>query len=236
MLHALDDLHLNQWCHTLGWYLMMTYDDVIHFDDTWWIHTLDEGWKISWWWCGRSHLMVGRLFWSSPNDAALWHIIALLLNIWSIPSWWCWILSWWHGCHTWWHYNPRIDKTSKGESKQLKRHVVLFTSYTQKLRTVTKKNCFYHLGGILSTCVPYHLVEYIFPVLMSLYFPRNSQRLRRYGIFKSRKINLSSEPTYPCLHVSLPSEICALSVQRQTHIKRLVEAFIWQRIFGEDCR
>jgi len=152
----------------------MTYDDVIHLDDTWWSHTLDEGWKTRWW-CGRSHLMVGRLFWSSPNDAALWHITALLLNIWSIPSWWCWILSWWHGCPTWWHYNPMIDKTNKGESKKWKRHAVLFTSCTQKIKDSQRKVVFYHLRGILQSRLLYHLIEYIFIFLMSYHLPENSQ-------------------------------------------------------------
>ena len=146
-------------------------------DHNWWCHftkveRLDDNVEDTIWWLeDYFEVLLMMLYYD-----------ILLHYYWihdAIPSWFCWVLSWWHRCPTWWHYDPMIDKLNKGEAKQWKRHVVLFTSCTQKLKTVTKKKCFYHLGGILSTWVLYHLVEYIFPVLMSLYLPRNSQRLMR---------------------------------------------------------
>ena len=71
------------------------------------------------------------------------------------------------------------DKPNNAEDKQRRSHAVLFTFCIEKLRTTTKKKCFYHLRGILPNWILYHLVEYIFPFLMSPYLPLNSWWLMR---------------------------------------------------------
>ena len=118
----------------------------------------------------------------------------------AIPSWPCWVLSWWNICPKWWRYDPMIDKPNNGEdtwrrSQAMEKALCPMHFLLKKLRTVTKKNCFYHLGGNLSTWVLYHIVEYIFPVPMSYYLPRNSKWFDSYWIFKLIHNFWSIEPT-----------------------------------------
>ena len=132
-----------------GLHLMMSY--------SWWMTTIDDG---TWWGIDNmigDHLMVGRLFWSSPNDVALWlhyYMMTLLMHhaTWMLHSY----------IMTLWSY----DDIDNNEEATLSQTFLMLSQnfYALNLRMITNKNYFGHLGGILWKWILEHLKEDFFPL------------------------------------------------------------------------
>jgi len=152
MLHALDDLDLNSWCHVMISYTLILDDDI------WW-SWLEIIWGLE--------DYFGVLLIMLPYNISLHHYVMtwVMYSLLDIT-----MMMWMSYMFLWWWRSQIMGKTNNGEA------ILSYSSSALKIsEAVTKKNNFGQLGGILSKWILHHLKEDFFLFLTSPYFPSNSQ-------------------------------------------------------------